>query len=273
MNHHPFDQAITLQHLGAEHAIARWQGATHDAYWNMVGPFGGITAATILQAVLGDPRRNGDPVSLTLTYAAPIVQGGFELHSHLVAATRSTQHWSIQLLQNGVVAINAIAMFAVRRDTWSATEATMPVVASAAATPALRSTRFRVAWVDCYTWRFLRGGFDDIAQGPREDSTTQLWIQDAPERPMDFASLTAICDVFFPRLYLRRGETVPAGTVSMNIYFHAGLEALEHVGPQPVLANARGRHFERGFFEQAADIWSPEGRMLASTQQLVWYKN
>src|SRR5690606_19838066 len=169
MNDHPFDQATALRHLATEHDVARWQGATHEAYWNMVGPFGGITAATILQAVLQDPRRNGEPVSLTLTYAAPIGQGAFEISSHLVAATRSTQHWSIQLLQNGAVAINAIAMFALRRDTWSAGEATMPKVAAAADTPVPQAPQFSVAWVHRYAWRFLQGSFDDIAQGSRED--------------------------------------------------------------------------------------------------------
>ena len=44
MNPHPFDQAIAL----AASADGRYSGATSPAYANMVGPFGGITAATAL---------------------------------------------------------------------------------------------------------------------------------------------------------------------------------------------------------------------------------
>ena len=46
VNLHPFDRAIALQALG-EHRV---QGRPDAAYANMVGPFGGITAATLLSA-------------------------------------------------------------------------------------------------------------------------------------------------------------------------------------------------------------------------------
>jgi hypothetical protein len=34
-------------------------------------------------------------------------------------------------------------------------------------------------------------------------------------------SLTALADVFYPRIFLRRTRRVPVGTVSMTVYFHA----------------------------------------------------
>lgn len=275
MPEHPFDQAVALTQVATADRLSRWRGATHSAYWNMVGPFGGITAATLLQAVLQHPERAGDPVSLTLTYAAPIREGDFEIRTHLVAATRSTQHWSVQLLQgaDGEVAVNAIAMFAKRRDTWSACEAAMPEVAPAEQTPLQTVDAFPMAWLRRYSLRFLRGGLDDITTGPHSDSTSQLWVSDVPPRALDFTSLAAICDVFFPRIYLRRGAPLQAGTVSMNIYFHADAQSLTGVGADPVLSVARGVNFRRGFFDQAAEIWSQGGALLASTQQLVWYKN
>lgn len=46
---HPLDEALTLSPLDARH----WQGKTNAAYANMVGPFGGTTAATLLSL----PRR------------------------------------------------------------------------------------------------------------------------------------------------------------------------------------------------------------------------
>jgi acyl-coenzyme A thioesterase PaaI-like protein len=41
---HPFDQAIAL----APNAEGEYTGATSPAYANMVGPFGGVTAAVAL---------------------------------------------------------------------------------------------------------------------------------------------------------------------------------------------------------------------------------
>ena len=48
---HPFDEAIQLEPQGDGH----WRGHTHEAYGNMVGPFGGATAAAALAAVLAHP--------------------------------------------------------------------------------------------------------------------------------------------------------------------------------------------------------------------------
>jgi hypothetical protein len=52
---HLFDQAIELIADGGD----RFVGATHPAWANMVGPFGGISAATALNAVLQHPQRMG----------------------------------------------------------------------------------------------------------------------------------------------------------------------------------------------------------------------
>jgi hypothetical protein len=53
---HPFDQAIALELQPDGH----WLGHTSPAYANMVGPYGGITAAQMLNAVLLHPKRLGD---------------------------------------------------------------------------------------------------------------------------------------------------------------------------------------------------------------------
>src|SRR5699024_6572478 len=52
-----------------------FHGQTSKRYNNMVGPFGGVTAATLLRSVLEHPERQGIPVSLTINYAAPVSDG------------------------------------------------------------------------------------------------------------------------------------------------------------------------------------------------------
>jgi hypothetical protein len=52
-------------------------GHTSQAYWNMIGPFGGATAAVMLQAALVHPERLGDPIALTVNFAGPIGEGDF----------------------------------------------------------------------------------------------------------------------------------------------------------------------------------------------------
>ena len=69
---------------------SRWQGRTSDDYWAFVGPFGGVTAATILRSLIDHPERSGDPLSLTVNFCAPIGPGAFDLDVRLVKANRST---------------------------------------------------------------------------------------------------------------------------------------------------------------------------------------
>jgi acyl-CoA thioesterase len=265
---HPLDQALALQLL----APGRWQGRTHPAWANMVGPYGGITAAQLLQAACQDARRLGDPLALTVNFAGPVAEGEFEIHATPARTNRSTQHWTIELLQSGAVCTTASAVFAVRRPTWSAPELAMPAVPPADQVPP-EARRPPVEWPQRYDFRFVEGGWPDY-RNPRElpDSRTVLWVRDEPPRALDAQALAAIADVFYPRVFRRRQRFTPAGTVSITTYFHADAGALAAQGARPLLAVATGRRFTQGFFDQTAELWGDDGHLLASSHQVVYYK-
>ncbi|MBW0292023.1 acyl-CoA thioesterase [Rhodococcus sp. MH15] len=265
---HPFDAAVGLTPLTAGLST----GETNPAYNNMVGPFGGVTAATLLESVLKHPERLGDPLSLTVNFAGPITEGAFEISARPVRTNRSTQHWSIELSQDGTVATTATAVFGTRRETWSSTEITMPEVPSAEDVTLLPFPEF-IAWAQNYEMRFVEGAIPDLESGEHPDSTTTLWVRDQPARALDFTSLTALCDVFFPRVFLRRGKMAPAGTVSMTIYFHADAQTLNEQADNSVLGTARTQRFGNGYFDQSAEIWGSDGALLATTHQLVYFKD
>lgn len=260
---HVFDNAIALTSTGN----GAYAGQTDPAYGNMVGPFGGVIGATLLNGIMCHPERLGDPVSLTVHFAAPIADGAFSVQAKALRTNRSTQHWFVELLQDGQVAAFATAVTANRRDTWGATDAVFPQVPEPdKVTPAPAIPR--AAWTGCYDMRFIEGW-----PGAGSDSSrSTLWIRDQPPRPLDFLSLSAICDVFFPRIFLRRPKWVPVGTVTLTTYFHADAAQLAAIGSAPVLGVARGLHFGKGFFDQSAEVWSAEGSLLATTHQVVYYK-
>lgn len=260
---HPFDLAIALCHEPPD----RWHGRTSDDYWNMVSPYGGVTAAVMLRAMLDHPARRGSPLSFTLNFLAPIEAGEFVVTTELVRANRSSQHWAIRLSQQGSVLAHAIAICALRRDTWGQVEASFPAVPPAAQCP-VAPPRKATGFLQRYQFRIVRG----TPFAENADSLSQVWVADNPPRPLDFASLTALCDSFLPRIFLRRPDFVPIGTVSINIYFHAGEDALARQGPQPLLAVAQAQAFSDGHFDHHGHVWSTDGSLLATTQQLVWYK-
>lgn len=265
---HDFDAAIQLSPRG-EH---RFAGATHPAYANMVGPYGGITAAALLNAALQHPQRLGDPISLTVNFAGALADGGFEIEARPLRTNRSTQHWLLLLTQGDAVAASGTAVFASRRSTWSAPEAAMPAGLPAAAELPRAPTDGRPRWTQRYDMRMASDEGLTLDGRARPHSHSQLWVRDEPPRPLDFAALAALCDCFFPRIFIRRGQLAPIGTVSLTSYFHADAALLAAQGERHLLGSARALNFRDGYFDQSAEVWSDDGVLLASTHQMVYYK-
>jgi len=273
MKPHAFDAAIALELV----APGSYAGRTSEAYWNMVGPFGGCTAATVLKAVLGHPELLGAPLSITVNYAGALAQGPFEVQLLPVRTNRSTQHWTAAIVQNDaqgqpVVATTATVITAVRRETWSLSDLPMPTVPRPAEAQAMRYDQ-AMAWLDHYELRPVSGLIPQAWDGRQHDhSVSQLWMRDQPPRPLDFCSLLALSDIFYPRVWLRRATRVPAGTVSITTYFHAGEKELRETGSGYLLGQARGQEFRNGFFDQSAQLWNEAGTLLCTSHQIVYFK-
>lgn len=262
-----FDKALDLDSTDEGHL----RGHTLPEWGNMVGPFGGITAATLVRAIEAQPEVHGQPVALTVNYLAPIADGDFDIHTRAVKTNRSNQHWIVELSQDGEPKTSATAVFGLRRDTWADTEITAPRAPAPEEIERAQSP-FGVVWFDNYDLRFVDGAMP-VDGAASDSSTTTLWVRNNPPRPMDFASLTAVSDIFYPRAFLRRGQFMPAGTISMTVYFHAGADEIAAQGDGFVLATARAQRFSRGYFDQSAQLWGRNGTLLATTHQIVYFKD
>lgn len=274
MNLHPFDHALQLAADAGNPDL--FHGSTSPAYDNMVGPYGGISAASLTQAIWQHPKRLGEPLSLTVNFASGTAAGPYQINAAPVRTTRTTQHWVLALTQldasgQSQVVLTATAMTALRRSTWEVNDAPMPAVAAPHAL-ARAQLKNAMEWLNRYDMRFIAGGIPTQWDGSGSGSLTQLWVRDEPLRPLDFASLTAMSDVFYPRLWLRRATRVPAGTVSMTIYFHASSEQLHSNGTGYLLGQAQAQVFRHGFFDQSAQVWSESGSLLVTSHQLVYFK-
>jgi acyl-CoA thioesterase len=251
---------------------SRWQGHTSEDYWAFVGPFGGCTAATILRAIMEHPQRSGDPTAVTVNYCAPVAQGPFDLDVRLVKANRSSQHWFVEMTQgNGEVATLATAVFAERRPSWSHQQAAYPGAKPLPET--LPFPHVAAPWVKQYDFRFVegepkRGGNPSAAV----ETFSKLWIGDRVPRKVDALSLLAMSDAFFARIFHARRELVPFGTVSLTTYFHAGASDLEQEDTTHVLGVVDAKIFHRSYGDQHGELWSPNGRLLATTSQIAYFK-
>ncbi|MGK2865835.1 MAG: acyl-CoA thioesterase [Mycobacterium sp.] len=261
-----FDNGVVLEPAGE----GLLRGRTVPEWANMVGPFGGITAAALLRAIELQPDVHGQPVALTVNYLAPIVDGDYDIAARAVRTNRSNQHWIVELSQDGEVKTTATAVFGIRRDTWGDTELTRPPAPTPEQVPTAPDNG--PTWMRNYDMHYVTGGIPGSGDGESASSETTLWVRDTPARPWDFASLTAVCDIFYPRVYLRLGRLMPAGTISITVYFHADSETLAAQGDDFVLATARAQQYSSGHFDQSAQIWGTGASLLATSHQIVYYK-
>ncbi len=265
---HLFDEATAITA-----GDSRWQGRTSPDYWAFVGPFGGATAATILRALIDHPQRAGDPLSLTVNYCAPVAEGVFDLDVRLVKANRSSQHWCVEMTQGGGdVATLATAVFAERRPSWSHQQAAFP-----GATPfeqTLPYPKRAMSWVKQYDFRFIEGEpkFGSASNSAPKNAYSKMWIADRVPRKIDALSLMSMSDAFFGRIFHARRELVPFGTVSLTTYFHADAADLAAEDTTRLLAVADARIFHKSYGDQNGKLWSPSGRLLATTTQIAYFK-
>jgi len=269
---HPLDAAIALN----ETAPGRYTAHTHPGYANAVGPFGGATAALLLNAALQHPQRLGEPISQTVHFAAPITDELIQITATPVRTNRSTQHWLIQASQNGETVAMCTSVFALRRETWSATDLKFPADLPSPENVKPMDWQRRPEFTRRYDLRYVSGiaSLDRLGEDLPElpDAESMLWVRDEPPRPLDFASLASICDVFFPRIFIRRQRWTPMGTVTLTSYFHTDSKTLAAIGSAHLLGRARGNRYWNGFFDQSAEVWSAQGQLMATTHQIVYFK-
>jgi acyl-CoA thioesterase len=275
MVEHPLDEALSLDVVEP----GRFHGRTTPQYWNMAGPFGGVTGALMLRAVLDHPEAQGRPVALTVNFCGAVAEGDFEITARLVRGGRSTQHWQVEMTQEGRgVATTASVVMGVARETWGHRSAGPPSIPAPEAVP-LFPTAIRNGWTAQYEMRFAAGAPtfpqadaprapDDIRSG-----LSHLWVRDAPPRPLDYPALAALSDSFILRIVQVRGDLPPTATATLTTYFLADPADLARQGGDYLLGVANSRAFAHGFHDQIAELWSRDGELLAVSTQMVWFKS
>jgi acyl-CoA thioesterase len=271
VNVHPLDAATSLTWRDGQ-----WIGRTNRNYWAFVGQYGGATAAVLLRAALDHPDRIGDPLALTVNYCAPIAEGEFRIRARAARTNRSTQHWIIELFQaEGDVLATATAVFARRRPGWTHELISMPKAPPPTQVEAVETFVFPgPSWLQQYEMRFVTGRpvLGKVPHAEFQPAETMVWMRDAVPRPLDALSLVSMSDAFIGRVFQVLGVLVPFGTVSLTTYFHGGAADLTAEGGW-ILGHADAAIFRDGFGDQTARLWSPDGRLLASSVQATYFRD
>lgn len=266
---HPLDAATKLETSGE-----KISGATSDAYWNFTGPFGGATAATLLKAAMDHPARQNLPLAMTINYCAPVAKGAFDILVSEKRTNRSTQHFAVEMKQGEDTIITSTLVFAARPEGFLHTSGDMPKVQLPEEIDPPKA-KAPLAWIDRFDMRFV-SGFPVMRKDetmPLGSARTEVWMRDEPRRKLDFVALMNMSDAFFARPFHVLGRLIQVGTVSMTTYFHCDEADLAEVGEDYVLGIADASIFAKGYADQSAWLWSRNGKLLATSQQILYFRD
>ena len=264
---HLFDQALALVRVKTTDQRAVYEGQVHPSFKNINDPYGGWSAAVLARAILDTCDPELELVSLTTDYLSVPSGGRLQIDVDCDRSGRRTEFWRAVLTGRADTspANRAIAILARRRDTLEWTEGSSPDVPPPE---------------DCHTIDLPMAWNRVIEIKPTMDFPMSMdvathfssWVRFTPGRALDSVALVALADTPMPRLFQVIGRQESVATVSMTVYLHATSADYAAVGDDYLLVDPRGARGGRGFYDQHATIWSRDGRLLVTTQQIVWYR-
>ena len=257
-----FADAISLR-PGDE---GRWTAHAHHDHESINAMFGGWTAAVALNAIVSTTDGTRSPSAVTVNYLGAVTPGDdVEITVEHLGGSRSIDHWRADLhsATDGHRVGAAMAVMTSRRDTDPHDQFTMPDVPEPETLAEFHApgTQGQQTMI-----RPVKGEFGS------GDTAGTHWLRVQSDRPLDHVQLVYLADQYAPRSFYWGEGPRPSATITMSVYFHAVPEELARVGTDYVLLDAvgtRGAHATSG---QAARIWSRSGRLLATTEQLCWYR-
>jgi acyl-CoA thioesterase len=258
------DESLKLEPAGE----GRWRAAADPAREANSGMFGGWTAALLLKAVLDDPRSEGSASAITVSYIRRVPAGAaLLLRSHRLGGGKSLSHWRCDLSLEGDAEIVAAAsiVLADRRESDRFTEGRMPEAPEPGALhefnppgPFGASMEMRVAT-----------GADPFDQ---PTTRTLAWEREKTGRPLDALQVVYLSDVGWPRVFALGASPRPSSTVTLSVYIHATTEELAACGDDYILSDMTGTRVEHSTVGSNARLWSRAGALLATTEQLCWFR-
>jgi acyl-CoA thioesterase len=245
-----------------------WRAFADPRYEASTGMFGGWTAAILLRAAIDDAARQGVPSAVTINYVDKVEPGtDVAVRARRVGGTRSLQHWHSEMLAGNDDRILAYAMlvFADRRATDGFTEPKMP---HAAAPDTFELLHPPGAHGERTVYRPITGN-PPFAQ-PSTAST--CWVRDNTGRRVDYLQLALLADVNAPRSFYWSAGPRLSATMTMSVYFHGTKEEIDAVGDDYLFNETVGTRGDMSTSGQQTRLWRADGVLLATSEQLCWYR-
>jgi acyl-coenzyme A thioesterase PaaI-like protein len=249
----------------------RWTTVAGSEWANPGGGlWGGYAIGLCVRVLEAEAEAVGEPLSLTLTYAAGLPAGQLDIRTRRLRQGGSIGVWEVEILPAGSdqVGVHGMVTMARRPDTPEFAFATMPVAPPPETLP---SPDMGEAGRHYGASAFERRTLEGFPPSPGGDSRSLAWVR--PRNGLlDKALLGMITDKSAPRVMYALGQSVMTTTLSLTAYLHATARELAEVGDDFILVECEGRVGGGGASDERSSYWRRDGRLLATSEQLAWYR-
>jgi hypothetical protein len=254
-------------------APGRWRTTAEPAWSNPGGGlWGGYAIGLAVRVMEAEKEAAGEALSLTLTYAAGLPAGELDVRTRRLRQGGSVGVWEVELRPAGSdqVGVHAIVTMARRPKTPDFAFARMPEAPDpdSLPNPELPGGQLnRHYGASAFERRTLEG----FPPKPTGDSRSLAWVRPRLGR-WDKALLGMVTDNSAPRAFYALGPTIMTTTLSLTAYLHATVEDLAEAGDDFILIECEGRVGGGGASDEHSRYWRRDGKLLATSEQLAWYR-
>ncbi len=233
------------------------------------GLWGGYALGLCVRALEAEPEATGETLSMTLTYASGLPSGELDIRTRRLRQGGSIGVWEVELRPHGVedVGVHGMVTLARRPPTPPFTFASLP---QAPPPEALPSPEHPAGAAHFGASAFERRTLDGFPPKPGGDSRSLAWVRPR-NGAWDKALLAMVTDNSAPRAMYAL-DRVMTTTLSLTAYLHASAEELADLGDNFILIECEGRVGGGGASDERSSYWSRDGRLLATSEQLAWYR-
>lgn len=243
-----------------------WAAVASPAYEANSGTFGGWTAALLLKTVLSEAESTGSASAMTVNFVKRVVPGApLELRTTRLGGGRSLTHWRCDMLSDGGLLAIATVVLADRKASSAYTELKMPEAPPPAGFEPADVPGALGATVD------IRPTLGD---GVFNQPTTRTlnWERETSGRPIDAVQIAFLSDAGAPRIFYVSDAPRPSSTITLSIYFHATSEELAACGDDYILCDMVGTRANAATIASRKNMWGRSGALLATSEQLCWFR-
>ena len=233
------------------------------------GLWGGYALGLCVRALEAEPEASGEVLSMTLTYAAGLPSGELDVRTRRLRQGGSIGVWEVELRPQGVeeVGVHGMITMARRPPTPPFAFAALPAAPSPDELP---SPDHLAGPLHFGASAFERRTLDGFPPAPSGDSRSLAWVR--PRNGVwDKALLAMVTDNSAPRAMYAL-DRVMTTTLSLTAYLHATAEEIAALGDDFILIECEGRVGGGGASDERSSYWSRDGRLLATSEQLAWYR-